>query len=40
MRRRGHFPSASWLWVLVGVAYFLVPLIGTLIFALQRNAAA
>jgi putative spermidine/putrescine transport system permease protein len=37
MRRRGHFPSASWLWVLVGVFYFLVPLIGTLIFALQKE---
>jgi len=37
MRRIRRFPLASWLWVLVGAAYFLVPLVGTLLFALQKE---
>ena len=34
MRR---FPFLSWLWVAVGVAYFLLPLLGTLIFSLEKE---
>jgi putative spermidine/putrescine transport system permease protein len=32
-----RFPGWSWLWVLIGTVYFLAPLAGTLIFALQKE---
>ena len=34
MRR---FPIWSWLWVVVGSLYFLLPLLGTLIFSLEKE---
>ncbi len=32
-----RFPFWSWLWVLIGGTYFLAPLIGTFIFALEKD---
>ena len=32
-----RFPLWSWLWVLIGCVYFLAPLAGTLVFALQKE---
>jgi putative spermidine/putrescine transport system permease protein len=37
MRRLRRLPWASWLWVLLGAAYFMAPLLGTLLFALQKE---
>jgi putative spermidine/putrescine transport system permease protein len=37
MRKRRHIAPSAVLWLLLGAAYFLIPLIATLIFSLKSN---
>lgn len=32
-----RFPILSWLWLIIGALYFLVPLVGTFLFSLQKT---